>query len=176
MPQEVSGLDIQASDDIMDERNNPIAQHFEQMIKTSDEEHREDVMAKMQEARKATPSAPSQPWFMQPGGLGAPAGYTGFSAAPANSQADNKALTAEEEALLNRVHSQEERMEKAFGHPKKAAPQPIQPTMTQSPAPKPAILKPVEKGGAQPVKAVQAKQPKKDEPDDLPNEVVVSLR
>jgi hypothetical protein len=48
MPQEVSNIDVRASDDILDESSNPIAQQFDTMINASTTAHRQQIMAQMQ--------------------------------------------------------------------------------------------------------------------------------
>ena len=78
LPQEV--VDVTAGDDVLDETNNPTAQHFEQMIKSSEEKHRQDVMAQLQAARSgpqpATPTSqaamPAQQQGMQSDASAAP--------------------------------------------------------------------------------------------------------
>ncbi len=55
LPQEV--VDVTANDDILDENTSPTAQHFEEMIRTSEQKHREEVMQQLQAARsEATPN------------------------------------------------------------------------------------------------------------------------
>jgi hypothetical protein len=49
LPQDVPSVDIQAQDDILDD-NNPIAQHFEQMIATSNTSHRDQIVQQLQQA------------------------------------------------------------------------------------------------------------------------------
>jgi hypothetical protein len=78
LPQEVS--EIAVNDDILDEVTSPTAQHFDQMIKSSEQKHRQEVMEQLQAARNpATASAtPPQPddqanadfWFLQKGAHG----------------------------------------------------------------------------------------------------------
>jgi len=60
LPQEVSGLDITAGDDILDEHNNPTAQHLDQMIAQSSQTHMQQVRSQMQ-----SPKSTTQPvnWF-----------------------------------------------------------------------------------------------------------------
>jgi len=48
MPQEVSAIDVRASDDILDESSNPIAQQFDTMINASTAAHRQQIIAQMQ--------------------------------------------------------------------------------------------------------------------------------
>src|SRR5580698_3344838 len=44
MPQEVPGYDVQASDDMLDEVNNPIAQQFDHMINSAEQTHRQQLI------------------------------------------------------------------------------------------------------------------------------------
>jgi hypothetical protein len=67
MPQEVSSLDIQAADDIMDAANNPIAQQFDQMINASSKAHRQQIVDRLKQDAAATASQQQPPadyWFM----------------------------------------------------------------------------------------------------------------
>ncbi len=59
LPQEVSGLDIQAADDILDEHSNPTAQHFDQMIHASSQAHRQQIVSQLQQ-QAAAPVASTQ--------------------------------------------------------------------------------------------------------------------
>lgn len=56
IPQTVPDFDVQASDDIMDEQNNPIAQQFEQMINDSEQTHRQKLQSMM-----SSPTPPPAP-------------------------------------------------------------------------------------------------------------------
>lgn len=47
LPQDVEAADIQAADDMLDERNNPTAQNLDQMIHASSQAHREKAIANM---------------------------------------------------------------------------------------------------------------------------------
>lgn len=47
MPQPVADYDVKASDDMLDEQSNPIAQQFTQMIDASAQAHRQELMNKM---------------------------------------------------------------------------------------------------------------------------------
>jgi hypothetical protein len=78
MPTAVPSYDVTAADDILDERSNPIAQQFDQMISASTSAHREQLMS-MMHSDQSGPTLPApvdnqstqtQPdyWFMnQPG-------------------------------------------------------------------------------------------------------------
>jgi hypothetical protein len=83
LPQEVSGVDVQASDDILDASANPIAQHFDTMISTAAASHRQQIVQQLQTppapvATTTTPAAPPNDyWFMhQPAAV---SGQTVFS-------------------------------------------------------------------------------------------------
>lgn len=58
MPQVVSDIDVQASDDIMDEHNNRIAQQFENMIEASSAAHRQKLINEMRAPAAAAPATP----------------------------------------------------------------------------------------------------------------------
>jgi hypothetical protein len=118
MPQEVPNYDVQASDDMLDEVNNPIAQQFDHMIDASEHNHRQQIIDELN-AEPASPAAaataqpvadPGDYWFLNqpapPGSL--PAGQTMFdgtqvvqpgsndTAAPAGTEtADEAALAAQ---------------------------------------------------------------------------------
>lgn len=49
-PQQVDSSDVRASDDILDVRNNPVAQQFDTMIAASAKAHRQQIMDKMNQA------------------------------------------------------------------------------------------------------------------------------
>jgi len=71
IPQAVPDNDIMASDDILDEQSNPIAQQFSSMIDKSSQDHRQRLMDKMNEVRQDRAQETSQSskpkadyWFM----------------------------------------------------------------------------------------------------------------
>lgn len=67
IPQEVPAYDITPSDDILDETNNPTAQHMQQMINQSAQAHRQQLIAQMkQPPAPAQPAQPAQQWFVDP--------------------------------------------------------------------------------------------------------------
>lgn len=58
LPQEVPNVDVNASDDMLDEQTNPVASTFDRMITQSDQAHREQIIQTMQaQASSATPPA-----------------------------------------------------------------------------------------------------------------------
>jgi hypothetical protein len=65
-PQEVPSYDVQASDDILDETSNPVAQQFQSMINQSSQRHRQQVIQEMNQAGSGAPSPSPQntQWFM----------------------------------------------------------------------------------------------------------------
>lgn len=50
LPQEV--VEVTAGDDVLDEASSPTAQHFDEMIKTSEEKRRQEIMQQLQTARE----------------------------------------------------------------------------------------------------------------------------
>jgi hypothetical protein len=142
MPQEVSNIDVRASDDILDESANPIAHQFDSMITAATVAHRQQLMAQMQ---SPTPPAPAptaqfqpapqrtvQPqqqatpppnyWFMQPPAtvpgqaqfLDAPVVTPGLQAPAAAPQAAMP--TPEEEALVQKFKQENSSQTLAYGH------------------------------------------------------------
>ncbi len=72
MPQEVSSVDIQASDDMLDASANPVAHQFDAMMQHAADEHRQRLMAQMSTATPvpqpvSVPQATTPPndfWFL----------------------------------------------------------------------------------------------------------------
>lgn len=80
LPQEVSNIDIRASDDMLDASANPIAQHFDTMISASTAAHHQQLLAQMQQPTPApAATTPSAPYAQAPAA-------TGGSAPPAQPQ------------------------------------------------------------------------------------------
>jgi hypothetical protein len=83
LPQEVS--DVMASNDVLDEASNSTALHFEELIKNSEQKHRQEAMDKLQAARTAvtqtqqpasqqtTQAQPADFWYLQQGSAAQPA-------------------------------------------------------------------------------------------------------
>lgn len=71
-PRDVPGYEILASDDILDETNNPIARQFDQMINKSSQQHRQDLIDQFnapgsQAAQQPAAQSAAEPvdyWFM----------------------------------------------------------------------------------------------------------------
>jgi hypothetical protein len=70
IPQLVPDFDVQASDDMLDERSNPVAQQFDQMMTASAQSHRQNLIDQMNApaapVQQPTGQAASPPnyWFM----------------------------------------------------------------------------------------------------------------
>ncbi len=54
LPQEVPSNDIQASDDMLDPQNNPVAHQFDAMITASNKARRDEIMARMRDTGEKT--------------------------------------------------------------------------------------------------------------------------
>jgi hypothetical protein len=103
-PQPVSDLDVRASDDMLDEQNNPVASQFDQMITASTQAHHAEVLEKMRVAGATLPVAPTAAtppanyWFMDP----ATASSTPQPVAPAAA-----VPTADEQAWASQLQQQQ---------------------------------------------------------------------
>jgi hypothetical protein len=119
LPQPVPTVDVSASDDIMDEGANPIAQHFDQMIKESELTHRQHVIQEVKSASQDPKAAPvaNNYWFMNQPDVSAGKIHDGdvmFSktsvVAPGSNETDlpikSVDATPEEEALAKRIKTQ----------------------------------------------------------------------
>jgi len=125
LPQQVSDIDVRASDDMLDESANPVAQHFDNMISASAAAHRQQLIAQMQQpaAAPAATQTPADYWFMQQQPTTAP-GQATFASDPvvtpgaqlpaAAPQA--AAPTAEEEALIEKLKAENASQTVAYGH------------------------------------------------------------
>jgi hypothetical protein len=72
MPQQVSDIDVRASDDILDEVNNPMASQMTTMITASTKAHRQELLNRLEAQvsntspmQLPTPTAPAPGWFVQ---------------------------------------------------------------------------------------------------------------
>lgn len=200
IPQEVPNYDTQAFEDILDENTNPTAQHFDQLITTSSQAHRQQLISQMQQAAQGQPTAPgARPdyWFMNNTPTVTEPGKAAFNPAPviapgAQAAQSTKLSKEEEEALLSKIHPQE-KARAAQGHMKVIEPasakkkaKPAEKTDTQkSPAinreeptsPRaadPAILELANRNDLN--VATIARQAEKAKKKDDDNEVVISLR
>jgi hypothetical protein len=164
LPQEVPNYDVQASDDMLDEYNNPLAQQMDQMISASTTAHRKQIIQTLnapvapaplpQQPLKQNSVAPGSPpadyWFLQ----GAPAqpqtasqaAFTQSLLVAPHNPADDEVsapMTPDEQAILNQIKSQTNIPQTSFAHLRTI--QPISNQAAQStsqpamPQPAPAI-------------------------------------
>lgn len=126
LPQEVTTIDVRASDDILDENANPIAQQFDSMINAASTAHRQQLINQMQQPAAPAPVQPEQPanyWFMHQGPVvpgqatfvDAPVVMPGTQAMPV--LAPQAAMpTPEEEAMVQKFKAENASTTPAFGH------------------------------------------------------------
>jgi hypothetical protein len=135
---EVPAVDVHASDDILDEQNNPTAQHLSQMISNSSQAHRQATLQNLKEVgtnktrhqgggKSASKNEPPPDfWFMhQPDPVKTPAGYATFGGTHTvipgtnyDRSAQISPLTPAEESLLSQLHKQDGGQSAAYGHTK----------------------------------------------------------
>jgi hypothetical protein len=126
VPNEVPSYDVQASDDILDETSNPVAQQFNTMINQSSRQHRQHIIDEMNEVRTdqaqtaVQPKPPADYWFMSQ------------AATPANDMPQQVALpgqspatpvvaqaatpTADEAALVAQLKAQNSSQQVSYSH------------------------------------------------------------
>jgi hypothetical protein len=129
-PQEVSSIDVRASDDILDPNANPIAQQFETMINASTTAHHQQLVAQMQQPMQpqalavVTPTgqAPTNNYWFAPGTqpvLAPQPAYTTL-ATPVVTSAIQQPVAAiptpEEEALIAKFKQENSSQNAAYGH------------------------------------------------------------
>jgi hypothetical protein len=204
IPQQVPAYDPQAFEDVLDERTSPTAQHFDQLISTSQQAHRQQVVAQMKSAASAAPTAQPNYWFMNSAPQVADPGKAAFANPAVIAPGTNMPTTTpqlskqEEEALLSQIHPEDNMPRAAYGHMRVIEPassqkkksaqkgkttdhpkeQPAQPTNREdlaSPAAvDPAILELASRNDLN--VATIARQAEKAKKRDDDNEVVISLR
>jgi hypothetical protein len=137
LPQQVSDVDVRASDDILDEAANPVAHNFDSMIQASAAAHRQQLIEQMQQPLPPTPAPkpaptvvsqepPADYWFMkqQPAAAPGQATFTGSAVVtPGLEPQAEPALmpqaavpTAEEQALVARFKAENSTQSVAYGH------------------------------------------------------------
>jgi hypothetical protein len=125
----VKNVDI----NMLDERNNPTAQHLDKMIHASAQNRREQLITQLQEGTIPTPSSTqtngqqADYWFLNStNGQPVPTknGYAAFDHNPlvmpggSGSKATAQVSADEERALLDQIHHQQEEDPNTFGHMK----------------------------------------------------------
>jgi hypothetical protein len=190
IPQEVPNYDVQASDDILDERNNPIAQQFDHMINASEQAHRQQIMAQLNSPAPQAPAVPQDYWFMQPqpasGSL--PPDQAMFAGSVSQQPGTNSLVpaaqeTPDEAALAAQLKAKNSSKQVSYSHlrtlqPASAKPQPAPsqpPAASGTGQPDPAILPLVSNNDLS--VATIAKEASKAKGDDQASqgEVVISL-
>jgi len=152
-PQEVSAVDVRASDDMLDETSNPVAQHFDTMIAASTVAHHQQILAQMQQpVSPATPAPaplatstqpPANYWFLQQPQAPLAPGQTTFTANPVVTPGTQTVITtipqaatptAEEEALIPKFREENASQTAAYGHLKTLkTPEQLQAEAAQAP-------------------------------------------
>jgi hypothetical protein len=124
IPQEVPGYDTQAFEDILDENTSPTAQHFNQLITTTQANHRQQIVTQMQQAAQGqAPGARPDYWFMNSAPKVTDPGKAAFVdpavITPGTSKATSSKLSKEEEqALLSQIHPDDTKPKQVYGHMK----------------------------------------------------------
>jgi hypothetical protein len=145
VPAEVPSYDVRASDDILDETSNPVAQQFNAMINQSERTHRQQLLAEMNAApvpsspiQAAKPAnSPADRWF-QPHAP-APAQPTVLGVAP------QAADDPDEAALAAQIKAHNDTIGISSAHMRTLQPlgsQPAQPTPPTAPNPAPPAVTP----------------------------------
>lgn len=203
LPQEVSNVDVRASDDMLDERANPIAQQFDNMMAKATAAHHQQLLAQLQQPTAApAPAAPApqaqQPaadyWFMHPAATvpgqatftDTPVIVPGSQTTPAPTAPQAAMPTADEQALIQKFKTENSSMSAAYGHlktlktPQQLAAEEAAQRAAAAAAPKPTVT-PKEQAVIMNLAnnddldvATLARQAKQAQQDD--GEVVISLR
>ncbi|MEO6513578.1 MAG: PrgI family protein [Candidatus Saccharimonadales bacterium] len=190
MPQEVSNVDVTASDDMLDAYSNPIAQQFDAMLAKSAQEHRQQIVQQLESSTPpaATPQAPADYWFLNqptPSSQAAPVDATYIKPQMVFPGADDTTAAAipaaepteSEEALIARIKAQGTPRKAAYSHLKNIHPigEQTQPPQSQTPpvtaTPDPAKIE-LARNNDLNISTIARLANKKQPPDD---EVVISL-
>lgn len=116
MPRDVPSVDVEATQDVLDETSNPLAKKLDGLMDASAETHHQQVLAELNDARHAGDEKSSKTnnnWFMNnPDLTGLPdpmAVSKGIE--PGSLETDaNTPLTDEEKTLLRKIHEEEARL------------------------------------------------------------------
>lgn len=123
LPKEVPNYDSYASDDMLDETNNPTAQQLGAMIDQSEQAHRQAIMATVQNGgQQQAPQQPQDYWFMNSQPQPAP-GYAAFAPGPTITPGSSSSVSStasdtgtEEAALLEKIHEEQAKPAAAFSN------------------------------------------------------------
>lgn len=125
--------EIRADDDIYDQVNNPTAHHLEEIIQTSEQQHRQQISsaAQKQPDERAATQKQNDYWFMREQQGHTPSGTAHFSApqlvipGQASSSASGEgqeSLTEQEQAALEQIHKQQNKPNPMNSHLKTIKP------------------------------------------------------
>lgn len=186
VPQTVSDSDIVASDDILDEKNNPIARQFDNMITQSSEDHRQLLIDEMNSPQATITGVGQNSWFTTPSvAQQPPAGPGPVPQQPSPPQAT---IDPDEATIAKQLADNTRNTQAWFGNLRTIQPlkpgdpvqQPVPPPQTQvspPPAPKPptdpAILSLANNDDLN--VSTLAHEARRAKGEDDPNEVVISL-
>lgn len=160
LPQAVPTIDVQASDDIMDEYSSPVAQQFQSMINTNAAQHRQ---ALIQQMNGAVPAGAGGTWFATP-----------TATPPVQSEADLSAQLRIQSAGGPSATSHLRTMQPLGATPAPAA---AAKTVTASPvAPDPAILSLAGNNDLNVATLAREAYKAKHDGASPPDEVVISLQ
>ena len=166
MPQEVPNYEVSASDDVLDEVNNPLAQQFDQMISQSTQQHRQEVIDRMNQTTPTTAAtAPANNWFMRPQVSPGPMPVAPIPAEP----------SADEAALAAQIKQASSSQDISYDNMRTLQPTQAQQAEASSPPPTdPAILSLASNDDLN--VATLAREAEKAKGDSSDGEVVISLR
>lgn len=192
LPQEVPNYDVTAQDDMLDEDNNPTAQHLQQMIEQSSQTHRQQAVAKMQQTTTTPSQQPADYWFLNASsGQQAPVqdGFATFdhtqTVAPGSNDPVQPVIAGpsddDQAALLNRVKASKKKHVPGSDHLHRIRPLSEQPPVQAPAAParpkaapnNPAIMQLANNDDLN-VATIARQANKASQGDD--GEVVISLR
>ncbi len=127
MPHEVSNTDVTARDDMMDEQNNPTAQHLNAMVAASAQTHRQQVVSQLQQPPQVATSGAQGAtqaqdyWFMSqnskplaPGMISDTPKIVMSGQAPTTSK--TKLTPEEEKAILAKLHTGDNNTTQTYRH------------------------------------------------------------
>lgn len=138
LPTNVPDYSLQQATDILDEKTNPTAQHFNKMINQSSQNRRQQVIEKMHPGSQpsATTSPPADYWFMNQPTNQQPGFTTGSNAAVIPGQTNNKtiAATQNEKQLLEKAKHQQQIQDSAYKNGQKNI-QPLSGQKVPTPSP-----------------------------------------
>lgn len=124
IPQAVPDYDVQASDDMLDESSNPVAQQVSQLIGASTQAHRQQLINELNESRgeQAKKQAGADYWFLNQPAQAAkvPEGNAVFTAPLVSPGSDTTPatgdITPEEAALVAKAKKQQDSLDVSYAH------------------------------------------------------------